>query len=467
MRNLRILFFIMTWIIFVLLHSLSLAACHYVRPPGGDYGNEDGTDWNNAYDGLPTTLVRGDVYYVAAGVYNNGWYLDDPESGTSVITIKKANASECASVQGWLSEFETGQVVVYNGSDTTYGAAITITRGYYIIDGVTGTGTSGYGIKLRYAHLNQDNTGILIRDNAVSSLTVRHVEFDMPGSSYNYAQWGIYRVSGSFSNAHVDHCYAHNFNVFMKDDGGGGTIIENCYFKNQWSSSNHHGELISIVCTDGLIFRYNIVENAVNGTGGIIVLGDYETYECSVDDVEIYGNVFFDCSGGGNGIIGTGSSYCSLGAKNWKIYNNTIVDSGSVFVYFPMRECAAGGEPASNFLIKNNLIFNSSAYIDANSATVDHNYFNSETSVGPDGKGTNQVNSTQTSAQTFVDYENDRFELKSGSDAIDTGVDLGTPYNIDILSVSRPQGSAWDIGAYEYVWGNFLGISFSGGISTQ
>jgi hypothetical protein len=37
---------------------------------------------------------------------------------------------------------------------------------------------------------------------------------------------------------------------------------------------------------------------------------------------------------------------------------------------------------------------------------------------------------------------------------IDAGVTLETPYNFDRDGVSRPQGSAWDIGAYEYVDGS-------------
>jgi hypothetical protein len=43
---------------------------------------------------------------------------------------------------------------------------------------------------------------------------------------------------------------------------------------------------------------------------------------------------------------------------------------------------------------------------------------------------------------------------QSGSLLIDHGTTLGTPYNIDYLGTSRPQGSAWDIGAYEYSSGS-------------
>jgi hypothetical protein len=44
-------------------------------------------------------------------------------------------------------------------------------------------------------------------------------------------------------------------------------------------------------------------------------------------------------------------------------------------------------------------------------------------------------------------------QLAVGSVAIDNGATLGAPYNVDRLGVSRPQGAAWDIGAYEYASG--------------
>lgn len=41
--------------------------------------------------------------------------------------------------------------------------------------------------------------------------------------------------------------------------------------------------------------------------------------------------------------------------------------------------------------------------------------------------------------------------LDASSPGVDTGIDLSSTFNADLLGISRPQGSAWDIGAYEYV----------------
>jgi hypothetical protein len=42
------------------------------------------------------------------------------------------------------------------------------------------------------------------------------------------------------------------------------------------------------------------------------------------------------------------------------------------------------------------------------------------------------------------------FQVEESSPAIDNGVALGSPYDIDTEGVSRPQGQDWDIGAYEH-----------------
>src|ERR1700747_1601232 len=44
------------------------AACHVVTPTGS--GTKSGADWSNAMADLPSTLIRGDSYYLGPGVYS-------------------------------------------------------------------------------------------------------------------------------------------------------------------------------------------------------------------------------------------------------------------------------------------------------------------------------------------------------------------------------------------------------------
>jgi parallel beta-helix repeat protein len=60
------------------------------------------------------------------------------------------------------------------------------------------------------------------------------------------------------------------------------------------------------------------------------------------------------------------------------------------------------------------------------------------------------VSNNYTSNPEFLSVVERDFRLKGTSPAIDAGVPLEAPYNIDINGTPRPQGSGWDIGAFEY-----------------
>ena len=53
----------------------------------------------------------------------------------------------------------------------------------------------------------------------------------------------------------------------------------------------------------------------------------------------------------------------------------------------------------------------------------------------------------------FTDAANDDYSLASGSVLIDQGVDLSADFTTDIAGTTRPQGAAFDIGAFEYLAG--------------
>src|SRR5262249_48377802 len=124
------------------------AGRHYVR--AGASGSGDGTDWNNAcpdFSGAcaPANLVRGDVYYVAAGRYTNQTF-DTPESGALVIMIRKATLTDHGSASGWMNGF-AGQAVITGAN--------TVTTGYWTFDGQTGDyltgGIGSYGFKFDFS----------------------------------------------------------------------------------------------------------------------------------------------------------------------------------------------------------------------------------------------------------------------------------------------------------------------------
>jgi hypothetical protein len=65
----------------------------------------------------------------------------------------------------------------------------------------------------------------------------------------------------------------------------------------------------------------------------------------------------------------------------------------------------------------------------------------------PPGWDTGAINSNP----QFIDAVTNNFQLKAGSPCCDAGLNVSTVVKRDILGALRPQGSGFDLGAYEYV----------------
>jgi len=81
--------------------------------------------------------------------------------------------------------------------------------------------------------------------------------------------------------------------------------------------------------------------------------------------------------------------------------------------------------------------------------TVNHNLTMGGTASTGAGAGVAVANNLDNTDPTFVNVGARNFQLLAGSPAIDAGVTLAYVTN-DFLGVSRPQGAAYDIGAFEF-----------------
>src|SRR5574337_72794 len=129
----RIGYLVLLAFISVAVPEFAMAANHYVR--AGAAGNNSGSDWTNAYSTLPSTLTRGDTYYVADGSYGS-YTFKTAASGSTRIYVKKAIASDHGTDAGWLSSYGDGQAV--------FTATMIFNTSYWTFDGQTGRGKSGY-----------------------------------------------------------------------------------------------------------------------------------------------------------------------------------------------------------------------------------------------------------------------------------------------------------------------------------
>ncbi len=458
----KLLLTIMGFFMFILFPAFLWAATiHYVTPSGA--GSKTGVDWNNAYQGLPSSMIRGDIYVVAGGNYS-AISLGTPLSGTSIITIRKASSLPAYGddlVAGWNSSYETTQAIFAGQSS--------INTGYYTIDGVTpSTGywqTSGYGIKFTYSSASASPNHILsATGGSASYITIKHCEFADAGSAYNTEQWCLYALSSNyelggastFDNWVVSHNYFHDASAFIKIGAysPNGWIVEYNYFAKNFTGTSHGAQIILVGTgsTTPHQIRYNWFEPYA-GTSSI----DYLFYQNrSANDISLYGNVWHNpgTQNTGNGTLGTGdTSYSGLMYNNWKIYNNTFYgDAGSGASAGLSVSNLSGNVPPTGWEIRNNLFYNCPTwlFLGAPSGVATNNYMNQSTWAW--GLAcTNCRTSTESLSTLFPNAANGDYHLGAGSQAIDMGFNLSSPYNVDPDGVTRPQGAAFDAGAYEFV----------------
>lgn len=419
--------------------SFTVGSKHYVR--SGATGTNDGSDWTNAYDGIPSGLTRGDIYVLAGGTYVS-YDFDDAENGNDTITIRKASSPLDSAVSGWDGGYDSQ--VVFSGS---VGPVVKFSTGYFVLNGLAGDGngsTTEYGVKVTYTNAAENYNPMV--EIAGDHVEIKYVTVILPGSDYDYTQKGFKDYSNEYTYIH--HCHVKNASYGLDiDSGQSNSVYEFNYFDGGWGSSTHHQDYVRIIgTTDGVTIRYNTFYNVLSGsyTGLFVAVGDAVTYPTwYVNNLKIYGNIFVGVAGGGNGMFTTSNSTSSgaLPTRGWLIYNNTFVDGGATIHFY---------YNASDHEFKNNIIYNCNAYHASIGLSSEYNYYHSTNTSNPT-LSTGEFVSSESSAELFVDYSGGNYILTATSDAKDTGVNLGSPYYVDYSGTSRPQGSAWDIGAYEYV----------------
>ena len=434
MKNVMFLSMVICALFFV--SNIGLCATNYVKPNGVSYGLENGTDWSNAYDGLPATLTRGDTYVIAGGAYG-GYDFNDAVSGTDAITVRKASAALDSGVDGWSSTYESTQAVF--SSDSTN--VIDFSTGYYTFNGVTGYGdgsVEAHGIKVTYSSPSVDHTMILVEGD---NITLSHIQITNAGVSYDVNQTGINDTDQDY--IHVHYCLVEDTSYGMQIGGPGtNNIYEYNYFSGGWGSSRYHQDYIWIGgLTEKKIFRYNVFDNVLRFayTGLFVQMGSAATYpKWYGNDIEIYGNIFKGIAGSGDGMFTTSNSEYPVATSGWKIYNNTFVD-GAVKVRFYGN--------ASGHEFRNNIIFNCWAWRSLTGVTASHNYYSSSNTDNPILE-TGEFISTESASGLFNNYTGGDYTLVITSDAVDSGINLDIKYSIDPNETSR-NVDGWDIGAYE------------------
>jgi len=418
----------------------SFSACgtkvRYVRPDGG--GRQDGSDWANAFNGLPSALERGTVYWLGAGSYGR-YTFDDGASGQSGITLRKATGQAHGTDSGWNAAYGGGQAVF---------GPLRFESSRYAVDGGEPNGLRTVG---------QMGTEVTV-DVVGSHIVLRHVEIDgglkKSGGKQTAGGCNGSNVSGDY--VVIDRCEIHN----IADDGLG------IY------SSSHVKVLRSKI--------HDLDGCGTDGGCGPCYNGHSDGLELSaVTDIELVGNMVYDVR-----------SNAALFMDNWSgskvrdfvAYNNVFYIPESGFaIYLHALDGAeihnnviwgrtqgsrygglAMGQDVTDLNMTNNIILNINyshmgASYDPSQHRLDYNLFgvidageypaNSHDLVGdPEFAGipmSGNAGDHKGSDLTLDDFR------PSASEAIDTGT---TPNGIpayDILGEARPQGAGMDRGVFE------------------
>lgn len=413
----------------LLVASTVLAANRYVR--AGATGANNGTDWNNAFTAIPTTLARGDTYYIADGSYGN-YTVNTVASGATFIWIKKATVADHGTSTGWSDAYGDGQALFHCWQFEAGGAGVD--AGYVDINGYSTHVTNNCGFKW---------TGLSIQEAAFEwhygsgdwpEMKFQYCEVDGPmkgadmassaGPPWSYGFLMIpYNGSGydSTSNTVISHCWIHGVSTPLNDcDGPRYITVEYCHIYDGRVTGEDHGNVF-LANGDFNTFRYNHCWNY--HPEGIYFVNDTTGWK-------IYGNVFFDGSTYSRGV----ELPWDRTHQNMKIYNNTFVNLEMAAIRVMAAAITSGIE------IRNNLLVDVGISIESG------------------GGGITLANNVTTNTSIFVNYASKNFRLVN---PLPGAAVSGSEFGFDPDGNSRGTDGTWDVGAYEYGGGPITNAAIS------
>lgn len=292
-------------------------------------------------------------------------------------------------------------------------------------------------------------------------------------TSYN-CNWGggagDHNSSATLADITVHHCYFHDFTNW---DGTDGTTQGKFHHNGFYAFAQSSGSITNITEYANVVSGpWTLNSGAPGATAGLFMSGGI------TGTMLIYNNVFLDAATGGTPDNGLLTIWPNPGSTA-RVYNNTFLGNGAgngEAIHFEN-----GNAGAKTFIAVNNVFKAKTAIAVYNNGSLtytgNHNVFRSLISPNfiwsTDSTG-NQATFAQWKALggafdpdgTTADPNlNGSYIPQPTSSAIDAGTSESTYFATDFYGVTRPSGSAWDIGAAEYVAASTAGSSATGSVS--
>jgi parallel beta-helix repeat protein len=460
--------------------------------PGGNtyYVATDGNDADPGTQSQPwktiqkaaNTMVAGDIVIIQNGIYRESVDL----TGSTGVEGESGNET-----QGYISYIgESRDGVIIDGAGLPWGSGFmsgVIAKGKRVVnyikiskmtiqnflaDGVEFYADKGDGSYPRIASHNIILDNLKVHNNTMGGIMFCGGE--EPYAGYNF----IVRNSEVYNNhgAHHGIKFSGDPRAIYNGEHIHDSIIENnlVYNNDELGIHNSSGNY-------NIIIRNNIVHD--NGRQGIAgnqvwdsiyanntVYSNGKLDSTSADGIVIWssrnititGNMIYNNPGYGieipsalgdgkpaNPIVTNNVIYNNLGGIQFSapvsggvIYNNIIASNTRAGLFFYST--------TTGNTVKNNIFYqNTNQLWDSSGNTYDYNLYYPNISFA--SKGIHDISGDP----MFIDFANvilslRNYHLKSTSPAIDAGYNLGSLVTNDFDGITRPRGSGYDIGAYEF-----------------
>jgi len=398
-------------------------------------GSNNGNSWANAWVSFRNinwrNICPGDTIFISGG--------EDSTIYNETLNVRKSGVLDNRIVITKDTEIGHNGKVIIDGEGKRENGIIISKNSNITIKGIA---------------LRNSNLGLIELSHA-DNIMIEACEMDVNGRAGVYIEYskeseirrciieaGSYvdcQTDGIYSQYTVNNVYDHNHIVINNSEPSGHddciqsfkdnnlTIRSNYCEQNNSKTSNVQG-IYTTMPTGGVFRFYNNIVNMGNAKSNGM---SFRTLT-GTGAVEIIGNTLY-------GIRSYSLMYVTE-TSNPIIKNNIIYSEGT---FYTAKLLNWNGNPDN---INNNLVYapNSNYVWNFNESSKNWSQWRA---LGFDAQGKN-------ADPKFKNIEEGDFSLQAESPAIDAGATLGSPYNIDILGVTRPVGTAYDIGSYEWTDNN-------------
>lgn len=422
-------------------------------------GLNNGTSWANAWTSFSAinwaNINPGDTLYISGGadstVYNEQLTIGKSGTLSQPIVITKGKTSG-----------HNGKVIIDGQSTRTYCIYASGSGDYVKVNGLFLRNASTNNMRIERTGFVVDNCSLYVATGASSAIRFRSAKDCIVSNNYIWTGTNIgsgngdgIQVDGYGSSTNItvnnntflmynenvdDHCDAIQYWSFQ----GTSHIYNNYILLNNDKRANTQAIYLNTVGGVFKVYNNAIVSRSKQNTTGMITIKE-STTAYDLDTVLVYNNSVL-AFGFGYG-INIDASLNADAQCYTQVINNVALHLDSARATYTTNN----GIPISINVPQTPTINYNIWYDDKKGATGNVLVYNGTSrtftqwqSLGFDANGLMAM-----PGYNSIVFNSENLMPASGGNLHNTGTTLSL-FNKDILGITRPQGVAWDIGAYEY-----------------